>query len=128
MKILIDTHAFLWFVMGNPRTSVKARSLIEDENNEKVLSAASHWEIAIKVGLRKLTLNEPFDVFIPREIDRGGFLVLPIEPTHTAIVAILPHHHRDPFDRLLIAQAMAEGMPILSADPSLDAYAVTRLW
>jgi PIN domain nuclease of toxin-antitoxin system len=128
MRLLLDTHAFLWFLMGDPRISSSARSLIEDETHEKVLSVASLWEIAIKVGLGKLTLAEPFEVLIPREIDQAGFITLPITLPHAAIVSKLPHHHRDPFDRLLIAQAMAEGMSILSADSALDAYAITRLW
>lgn len=128
MRLLLDTHAFLWFIMGDPRTSPTARSLIEDEDHEKVLSVASAWEIAIKLSIGKLALAEPFEMLIPREIDQGGLILLPITLPHTAIVSKLPHHHRDPFDRLLIAQAMAEGMSILSADSAFDAYPITRLW
>jgi PIN domain nuclease of toxin-antitoxin system len=128
MRLLLDTQAFLWFIMGDPRTSHKVRSLIEDKSHEKVLSAVTPWEIAIKVGLKKLVLNEPFDVVIPREINSGGFSWLSIELRHTVVVATLPNHHRDPFDRMLAAQALVEAMPILSVDPALDAYGVTRIW
>lgn len=128
MRLLLDTHALLWFLMGDSRTSATARSLIEDRRYQKLISAASHWEIAIKVGLGKLTLSEPFEILIPREIRDSGFSILSIRLRHTAIIARLPLHHRDPFDRLLVAQAMAESMPILSADSALDAYGITRLW
>jgi PIN domain nuclease of toxin-antitoxin system len=128
MRLLLDTHAFLWFIHDDPKLSAAARTEIEDGRNDVLVSAASHWEIAIKVGVGKLTLAEPFPVFIPREIERNDFEILPIELAHTSLVAALPHHHRDPFDRLLIAQAMAEGMPIVGADAMFDAYGVARLW
>jgi PIN domain nuclease of toxin-antitoxin system len=128
MKLLLDTHAFLWFIMGDPRLSATARSLIEDENNEKLLSVASLWEMAIKVSIGKLSLAEPFDVLVPREIKQNGFQLLGIDMAHTAVVAALPLHHRDPFDRLLIAQAKVEQVPIIGADSVFDAYLVKRLW
>ena len=128
MRLLLDTHTFLWYIQGDPRTSARARQLIEDPANQIFLSIASLWEIAIKVALGKLALNERFDLLIPREIKDGGFLTLAIDVPHTIVVSTLPHHHRDPFDRMLIAQAMAEGMPIVGADPAFDAYGVTRLW
>ncbi|OLE51457.1 MAG: twitching motility protein PilT [Acidobacteria bacterium 13_1_20CM_3_53_8] len=128
MKLLLDTHTFIWFIMGSPNLSANARALIEDVANEKFLSVASLWEIAIKLSIGKLTLSVPFDVLIPQQLSLNGFELLNIEIDHAAIVATLPFHHRDPFDRLLIAQAMFEKMPIVSIDTVFDAYPVTRLW
>lgn len=128
MRLLLDTHAFLWFIQDGAKLSPYAKTLIEDGSNEALLSIASPWEIAIKTRIGKLTLAEPFDVLVPREILRNDFHLLPIELAHLAVVADLPLHHRDPFDRLLIAQALVEQMPILSADADFDAYGITRLW
>jgi PIN domain nuclease of toxin-antitoxin system len=128
MKYLLDTHAFLWFITANPMLGRNAERAIRDPSNLTILSIATPWEIAIKVGLGKLILGEPFGVYITREITNNSFPILTITLDHLAIVATLAHYHRDPFDRLLIAQAIAEGMPILSADPAFDAYGVTRLW
>jgi PIN domain nuclease of toxin-antitoxin system len=128
MRVLLDTHTFLWFVWQDTRLSASAHALIVDPNNEPLLSPASYWEIAIKVGRNKLRLAEPYDVFMPREIRQNGFDILPIELAHTSVVATLPYYHRDPFDRLLIAQAMVEQIAIVSIDPAFDAYAVSRLW
>ena len=127
MKLLLDTHIFLWFIMGSPTLGARARDLIEDVANEKFLSVASLWEIAIKYSLGKLILSAPFDELIPQQLRLNGFELLNIKVDHVAIVATLPFHHRDPFDRLLIAQAVAEKMPILSVDAAFDAYAVNRL-
>lgn len=128
MKLLLDTHTFLWFIMGSPQLSRQARALIEADEHARLLSTASLWEMAIKLSLGRLTLAEPFNLLIPQQLRLNGIELLPIEMAHIVIVATLPFHHRDPFDRLLIAQAMAEGMPILSADPAFDAYAIERLW
>jgi PIN domain nuclease of toxin-antitoxin system len=128
MRLLLDTHSFLWFVLGDSQLSPRALSLILDPGNEKLLSPASYWEIAIKISIGKYSLSEPYEAFLQRGIAGNGFVILPIEPRHTARVINLPFHHRDPFDRLLIAQAIAEGIPIVSADPALDRYPVTRLW
>lgn len=127
MKLLLDTHIFLWFIMGSSNLSVHARVLIEDVANQKFLSVASLWEIAIKSSLGKLILSAPFETLIPQQLSLNGFELLNIEVNHTAVVATLPFHHRDPFDRLLIAQAMVEKMPIVSIDATFDAYPVTRL-
>lgn len=127
MKLLLDTHVFLWFIMGSPNLSVEARTLIEDENNRKFISVASLWEIAIKSSIGKLTLSAPFDQLIPQQLSLNGFELLPIELAHLAAVATLPFHHRDPFDRLLVAQAMVEKMPIVSIDSAFEAYNVSRL-
>ena len=128
MNILLDTHAFLWFIAGSDELSARARELIEDENNVLFLSAASLWEMAIKVGLGKLTLNEPFETLIPEQLSTNGFQILNINVSHTAKVINLPFHHRDPFDRLLIAQAITEEIPIISSDEIFDEYGVTRFW
>ena len=108
--------------------STTASDLIIDPANDIEVSPATYWEIAIKISLGKYTLPEPYDVFMEREIATNDFRILPIEPKHTAVLATLPFHHRDPFDRLLIAQAMVEAIPILSVDTVFDAYPVTRLW
>jgi PIN domain nuclease of toxin-antitoxin system len=128
VKILLDTHAFLWFIEDSPKLSTAARSVIEDGFNEPLLSVASLWEMAIKVSIGKLDLKKPFETFVPDQMDLNGFDQLAISFPHIAAVAKLPFHHRDPFDRLLVAQALVEGMPVVSADDLLDAYGVTRLW
>lgn len=128
MKILLDTHAFLWFIMGSPNLSSSARALIEDVTNEKLFSVASLWEMAIKLSLGKLTLSAPFGLMIPQQLSLNSIELLNIKIEHTATVAFLPFHHRDPFDRLLIAQAIVEEIPIISIDTAFDAYSVTRLW
>lgn len=128
MKVLLDTHTFLWFVLGDAQLSAKAKATIEDLSNEKLLSPASYWEIAIKISLGKYTLSKPYEEFMGKGISENGFVVLPIEPKHTAVVTTLPFHHRDPFDRLIIAQAMVEDAAVVSGDTAFDAYSITRLW
>jgi PIN domain nuclease of toxin-antitoxin system len=128
MNLLLDTHTFLWFIMGNPNLSANARVLIEDQANRKYLSVASLWEIAIKVGIGKLALSAPFDTLIPQQLSVNGFELLNLEVSHAAALIPLPLHHRDPFDRLLIAQAMVEQMQIVSSDSTFDAYQAIRLW
>jgi PIN domain nuclease of toxin-antitoxin system len=128
MKLLLDTQAFLWFIMGSSNLSAHARALIEDVANEKFLSVASLWEIAIKLSIGKLALSAPFDVLIPQQLSLNGIELLNITVEHAAVVAGLAFHHRDPFDRLLIAQALVEKMSIVSIDAAFDAYSVTRLW
>lgn len=128
MRLLLDTHALLWFALGDLQLSAAALALINDPANEKLVSPASYWEIAIKVSIKKLPLYQPYEDFIDRGIHQNGFGILAIEPRHTAALIALPFHHKDPFDRLLIAQALVEGIPILSSDGVLDAYGVIRLW
>jgi len=128
MRILIDTHTFLWFVTEDSKLSDRAFQTIEDEANDVILSITSLWEIAIKFSIGKLKLHKPFQEFVDEQIQTNDFQLLTIEPTHINIVAGLPLHHRDPFDRILIAQGMVEGLPIISADKVFDAYGVTRLW
>ncbi len=128
MNILLDTHAFLWFTAGDSNMSRKARTLIEDKGNNAFLSVASLWEIAIKVSLGKLELTEPFEQLIPEQLEDNGIELLHISVSHASMVAGLPFHHRDPFDRLLIAQAKVEQIPIISADKIFDAYKIERIW
>jgi PIN domain nuclease of toxin-antitoxin system len=128
MKLLLDTHSFLWFISGSDRISVTARGLIEDSSNQPLLSIASLWEMAIKVSLGRLKLARSFEELIPEQMSLNGIEVLDIQIKHVAEVAQLPFHHRDPFDRLLIAQAKVEGTPIVGADEKFDAYTITRMW
>jgi PIN domain nuclease of toxin-antitoxin system len=131
MNVLLDTHTLLWFIDGSPQLSSTARAVIEDPSNTSYASTASLWKIAIKVSLGKLILQQPFDPFIPQQLQLNGFLVLGIQVNHTAVVATLPFprtDHRDPFDRLIMAQAMVERMPIVSRDDMFDTYTITRVW
>ena len=128
MRLLLDTHTFLWFIAGDVKLSRKAQGVIEDAANEKFVSIASLWEIAIKLSLGKLSLGGSFEVLIPQQLERNGFELLSIKVEHMAAVATLVLHHRDPFDRLLIAQAIVEGMQVVSIDNAFDAYPIARLW
>jgi PIN domain nuclease of toxin-antitoxin system len=128
VNLLLDTHALLWFLGDEPLLSAPAKKLIEDPANRKFVSVATCWEIAIKVGLKKLDLGEPATTFLPRELTANHFDLLEIKLSHATFVEALPAHHKDPFDRLLIAQALLEVMPIVSADVALDPYGVNRLW
>lgn len=128
MNILLDTHAFLWFVAGNPRLSEAARVLIEAEDSQPFLSMASLWEIAIKISLGKLELEQSYEVFVPQQLALNGIGILNLSLEHFATIANLPFHHRDPFDRLIAVQSKIEKMPLLSADASFDAYEIERVW
>ena len=128
MRLLLDTHSFLWFVLNDPQLSTAAQRFINDPGNDILISPASYWEMAIKVGLRKLDLHAPYDDFRLRGIDGNDFEILPIEPRHASILTTLPLHHRDPFDRILIAQAMVEAVPIVGMDSAFDSYGIQRLW
>ncbi len=97
MKLLLDTHTFLWFIMGSPNLSANARALIEDIANEKFFSVASLWEMAIKLSIGKLALTAPLDVLIPQQLSLNGIESLSINTDHAAAVVTLPFHHRDPF-------------------------------
>jgi len=127
MKILLDTHTFLWFITDEPILSSPARILIEDINNIRLMSIASMWEIAIKTSLGKLELAKPFAEFIPNQLKHNYIDLLPIELPHLAKVTNLPFHHRDPFDRLII-QSLVEQIPIVSKDTKFDDYTIQRLW
>ncbi|MDQ3373513.1 MAG: type II toxin-antitoxin system VapC family toxin [Acidobacteriota bacterium] len=128
MKLLLDTHTLLWFIAGNTNLSAFARSLIEDVSNEKFVSIASIWETAIKISIGKMSLSTPFDILFPHQLEINGFELLPVKVEHTSVVTTLPFHHRDPFDRLLIAQVIEEKMTLVSVDEIFDDYSVKRLW
>jgi PIN domain nuclease of toxin-antitoxin system len=128
MKLLLDTHAFLWFVLNDARLSPTARALLVDPNNELLLSPASYWEIAIKVSTGKYQVPGAFADFMHAQINQNQLTILPITVPHVAVVAALPFHHRDPFDRLLIGQAQVENVPVVSSDSAFDAYGVIRQW
>lgn len=128
MRVLLDTHAFLWFVAGDAHLSRPAHTTIADPSTEPYLSVASIWEMAIKISLGKLSIGAPFSTFIPAQLRRNGISLLGITVDHAAQVTSLPFNHRDPFDRLIVAQAMVEQMPIASADAILSTYPVTRIW
>jgi PIN domain nuclease of toxin-antitoxin system len=128
LRLLLDTHALLWFYLDDSQLSGKARGLILDPANTKLVSPASYWEIAIKIGKKKYTLTKPFEEAMREAIDLNGFGYLHIEPKHTALLTTMVAHHNDPFDRLLVAQALAEDIPLVSADGRLDYYGVQRFW
>jgi PIN domain nuclease of toxin-antitoxin system len=126
--LLLDSHTLLWFLWADPQLSPSAKALIEDPNNRKLVSVASCREIAIKAGLGKLKLGEPSLSFLRREITGNQFELLPISLDHPTAVEGLDSHHKDPFDRLLVAQAILEGVSLVSADRVFDKYGITRLW
>ena len=128
MKALLDTSAFLWFIAGSERLSVKARNYIADFNNELILSVASLWEIAIKTSLNKLELLRPFDQLIPSQLEENAIEVLPIDLDHLSNIINLPFHHRDPFDRLIIAQGITEKIPVITSDSAFQKYPVNIIW
>ncbi len=127
MRYLIDTHTFLWFIENSPQLSAGAKNLLESDV-DVLLSVASLWEIAIKVSIGKLSLPDAYERFTPQQIAANDIEVLPIKVEHLSVVAALPFHHRDPFDRLIIAQAMVEKIEIISVDGKFDAYPVKRWW
>ena len=126
MAPLLDTQAFLWWVTDDPRLSKRASRAIA--GSACLLSVASCWEMAIKVSLGKLTLPGAVDRFVQEQLEVNGFRLLAVSLEHVGVVAALPFHHRDPFDRLLAAQALAEDVPLVSADPVFPRYGVTRVW
>lgn len=128
MNALLDTHAFLWWAANDPQLSETAREVISDPLNRIFVSPASAWEVAIKHSTGKLTLPEPPPIYIPRRLLRDGFETLPVTMAHVLQTHPLPFHHRDPFDRLLIAQSIVENMPIISVDSVFAAYPVQTIW
>ena len=131
MNYFSDTHTFLWFVGGNNQLSPLARRLLADDNNTIWLSVASLWERAIKFStgkLAQLQSDKPFAQHITDLLTDNAFQVLPVKQAHVTHIVTLPLHHRNPFDRLLVAQSHLENLPLISADTVLDAYSVQRLW
>jgi len=131
MKLLLDTHTVLWFYLADPQLSTTANAAIVDPANAKWVSPASYWEVAIKISIGKYAIAQPFEDFWRSALDMNGFQILPVLPRHAAVVATLPYlpnNHRDPFDRLIIAQALVEGMRVVGGDPRFDDYGVPRIW
>ncbi|MFH2059982.1 MAG: type II toxin-antitoxin system VapC family toxin [Pseudomonadota bacterium] len=128
MRALLDTNAFLWFISGSDRLSSKALDYMVDFDNDLVLSAASLWEIAIKTSLGKLELLSPFDKLIPAQLEKNAIDVLPIELDHISKIINLEFHHRDPFDRLIIAQGITEQIPVITSDAIFIKYPVKVIW
>ena len=128
MDVLVDTHAFLWIITESKSLSERARQVFLDDKSRLHLSIASIWEIAIKHKLGKLSLHQSLEVFIPQQLQKNNIDVLDISMGHVLKTTTLPFHHRDPFDRLLIAQALSENWSVLSADEVFDQYSVTRVW
>jgi len=124
VHLLLDTHIFLWFIAGDKKLRDPVRALLDDDENEALLSIASLWEIAVKVNIGKLRLDRPFEELIPEQLSVNEIDRLPIRMEHLATLLKLPLHHRDPFDRLIIAQALSEGVAVLSDDPEFRKYPV----
>jgi len=127
-RFLIDTHCWLWTFLTPERLNEEAAALIGSEMHTVVFSAVSAWEIAIKVALGKLRLPEPADAYVGARVERQGMKPMPIYIHHALRVADLPLHHRDPFDRLLVAQAQAEGLPLMTGDLKIAEYDVDIIW
>jgi PIN domain nuclease of toxin-antitoxin system len=128
VRLLLDTHVFLWWVGGSRELSRRARAAIGSGRNECFVSLATAWEIAIKVSLGSLRVEGALDRFLPEQIAANGFKPLPIDLKHATRVATLPFHHRDPFDRLLVAQALEEELAIVTADAVVTKYGARRVW
>lgn len=128
MRALLDTHTFLWWVLDVPRLSDESRAILEDGDNDLVFSAASAYELAFKARSGRLTLPEPPETYVPDRLVSNGFTRLAIELAHALRAGSLPWIHRDPFDRMLVAQAQIEGLPILTADPAITRYDVETIW
>lgn len=128
MDLLLDTHTFLWFIDDDPRLSEAAARHIGDPAARVLVSVVTAWEIAIKVSTGKLTLDRPLTQLWPESLSQNEFEVLDVRSEHVMALSPLPLHHRDPFDRLLIAQAISEQLQLVSADAAFDAYPVERIW
>lgn len=127
MRILLDTHTLIWFLSDSPDLSPSAKSMIESSENEVVVSVASLWEMSIKSSLGKLHLHRPFEEFIQLYASTP-IQTLPITIPHLLTLQQLPFHHRDPFDRILISQSIAENLSLISRDAAFTAYDITQIW
>jgi PIN domain nuclease of toxin-antitoxin system len=128
MKLLLDAHTFLWLVEGSPNLGNAARSALADPANDLFLSVATIWELAIKTASRKLVLSNPLDTFVGKWTTAYQLTLLPIDASHALATTGLPDHHRDPFDRMLIVQALVEGMTVVTMDPKIARYSAPVLW
>jgi len=127
MRLLLDTHTLLWLVSDDPKLSRKGMKLLVDPENDLLLSPATYWELAIKISIGKYRLTDPLANYIDEAVRLYGLNILSITPKHAEAIVQLPHHHRDPFDRMLIAQALVEEVAVVSSDDAFDAYPVKRL-
>lgn len=128
MRVLLDTHSLLWFLAADPRLSKKATNLLQAPETQVFVSTATLWEMVIKVSLGKLKLARPFEELFPFLLESNNFELLPIEIRHLRRLSDLPFHHRDPFDRLLIAQAIEDSLVVLGVDEHFAAYPVATYW
>ncbi len=128
MRVLLDSHTLIWAMDQPTKLSTIARNTIEDIQNELFVGAGNLWEISIKIGLGKLVLSQPFPPWCRQALQILDWAILPIEIDHAALQSTLPHHHGDPFDRMLVAQALTENMSVVSADKILEAYGIQRIW
>ena len=128
MRVLIDSHALIWYVDQDKLLSIASHAAISDPANDLLLSAGSIWEIGIKIGLGKLLLTQQFKVWMNQAISDLHVTVLPLTVEYVDVQSNLPKHHGDPFDRLIVAQAIVEQVSIISADVNLDAYGIIRIW
>jgi PIN domain nuclease of toxin-antitoxin system len=128
MSLLLDTCTALWFLSNHPKLTAVARAAIEDPANVRWFSPISLFEIAIKVRIGKLLLQRPYATMFPSELAAADIHLLPLESDHIESLTTLPLHHRDPFDRLIAATALVEGLKMVSSDPLFDLYGLTRIW
>lgn len=124
MKLLLDSHIFLWAISDSARLSLRAREMVQDSDNEVLISIASAWEIAIKVGIGKFVMPVPLAPYLQQQLVKHRIGVLPIQLSHLAMLEKLPQHHRDPFDRLLVAQCLEEDAGLITVDARLRQYPV----
>jgi PIN domain nuclease of toxin-antitoxin system len=128
MKYLLDTHALIWFIIGDEKIHFYAKQLIENEENEILVSIASLWEIAIKYSLGKLQLKKTYDQLFPEQLEENNIDVMIVKLEHLKLLCNLPFHHRDPFDRIIICQALFGQITLISKDTILDNYKIKRVW
>jgi PIN domain nuclease of toxin-antitoxin system len=128
VKLLVDSHTLIWAADDPAKLTALAQALLQDPSHDRLVSAASLWEIAIKFSLGRLPLSLPYRLWMDKAIADLGLILLPITLDHAERQASLPWHHRDPFDRLIVAQTQFEGLPVVSADAKLDIYGITRIW
>ncbi|MEX2142041.1 MAG: type II toxin-antitoxin system VapC family toxin [Pirellulales bacterium] len=128
MRLLLDSHTLIWALDNPNRLSIQAVSALRDPANDVLVSAASVWELAIKVGLGKLALSAPYRQWTAKALSDLDAVILPITVDYADAQSRLPNHHRDPFDRMLIAQSQVEGISLVSNEPMFDRYGVSRIW
>jgi PIN domain nuclease of toxin-antitoxin system len=128
MRLLLDTHVFLWWNEANPQISRRVYDLLADPHNRLFLSIVSVWEIVLKAYTRKLKLPSPVAVYIPPRLSHYGIEALPLTLAHVLAAEDLPAHHRDPFDRMLVAQARVESVPVVTHDPQIRKYKIETIW